>query len=347
MLLRSIWILSLVLAAVSLAVMAALILVRVAGAGRARREEERRTAVLTAVLSWLDGATADEEVKALLARDCDLSASLLIEVFEVVRGEGQMRLANLAEEAGIVRRLREKLARGRRADRVSAAEALVWFGSEETCAALRGGLLDRDDDVSFAAATALADLGEELPSDAGFAARLDRSANSLRLEMVLNRLARRQPGDLLRIADDESRTDRVRIAAIQALTDAGAFEQFEGIAALAASPSVKIRSAVARSLGASGNPDGQDRIAQLLRDRSPEVRAEAAEAAGRLGALAFGEELCVLVHDDDWWVRHRAAEALAKLGDGGIAALQELASGATKAAETAAHILAGRGRAAA
>jgi hypothetical protein len=350
LLLSGIWTVSLSLAAVSLATMLVLILTRAVGGRRARRKAEQREMLLLALLAWLeDGGTENgDTIRRSLARDGRLATGLLTEVFEIVRGDGQLRLAALAEEAGIGDWVRRALRKGPVRDRLDAAEALIWFPSPKTTEALRLAVSDVQDDVSFAAAATLAGFGSELTLDERLLERLGRFGSSRRIELVLNRFAAQRPDALVDVVRDEALSDRVRTAALDAVTQTGLPGTLELLLSLEASPSADLRVAVARNLGALGHPDGAPTIGRYLADERWEVRSKAAEAVGRLGAIELGPALCALLLDENWWVRHRAGEALAKLGDLGIAALSEMAAIAaqTTLGQTATHILAERNRSA-
>lgn len=351
LLLSSIWNVSLGFAAVSLATMVVLILMRIVDGRRVRRLTEQREMLLVTLLGWLEDGTTEtaDTIRRVLARDRRLATGLLTEVFEIVRGDGQVRLAQIAEEAGVGDWIRRTLLKGPVRDRLDAAEALMWFPSPRTVDALRLAVTDEEDDVSFAAAATLAGFGSELTLDERLLERLGRFGSSRRIELVLNRFATQRPDALVDVVLDETLSDRVRTVALDAVTQTGLQGTLELLLSLETSQSADIRVAVARNLGTLGHPEGQPTIGRYLADERWEVRSKAAEAVGRLGALDLGPTLCALLLDENWWVRHRAGEALAKLGDFGIAALNEMAAiGAqTTLGQTAAHILAERSKSAA
>src|ERR671921_525474 len=101
-------------------------------------------------------------------------------VLVLLRGEDQQRLARIADEAKLPRYLRETIEVGPADERLSAAESLVWFPSEETRAVLLFALNDRDSDVSLAAASSLAQLGEPLPIRQFLERRLSQTAEGSR-----------------------------------------------------------------------------------------------------------------------------------------------------------------------
>jgi len=339
-----IWKISVGLAALSVATMALLIIARTRSVRLQRDEGQRRDTLLATMLEWLETADPGQgrTIAEALLRDQTLAMNLLIEVFETVRGEGQERLAALAEAAGIADRLRRDLASGDVRNRLAAAEGLAWFPSETTFQALIKAVNDPNDDVSFTAATTLSALGSDLAFDEVLIARLARVNSSRRVERVLTQFAQHQPGALLALVKDEARSIRIRTAGLDALTQNGVEGILDLILSLQDSASTDMRVAVARNLGSLGHPEGFGTIARYLSDARWEVRCKAAEAVGRLNLLELGPQLCDLLLDENWWVRHRAGEALAKLGECGIAALEEIVAlaGQTALGHTARHVLA-------
>lgn len=345
-----IWEISLGLAALSLATMTIFIALRLRSVSRLRGETERREALLAEMLEWTETGYASQAsaIKKALLQDPRLATDLIIEVFEIVRGESQQRLASLAESAGIGDRLRRDLAKGPFRSRLAAAEGLAWFPSAATVDTLKKAVLDAHDDVSFTAATTLSTLGSDLIFDEVLIARLARVNSSRRIELVLAQFAQTRPEALLDLVVDAGRSDRLRTAGLDALTQTGIEGLLELILSLEQSRSTDMRVAVARNLGILGHPDGHGTIARYLSDDRWKVRCKAAEAVGRLGLIDLGPQLCDLLLDDNWWVRHRAGEAMAKLGDLGISALQEMVTlaGQTALGQTAEHVLAERRRSA-
>lgn len=345
MLLRMIWISALAIAAVALGIMLLLIAARLFEAIRARRREAHRQALLMSLLSWLEAGTDDAAMKKALTANRAVATSLLIEIFELVRGEDQERLARLTEQTSLPQYLRQIIEIGSSRERIAAAESLVWFPSDKTRAVLRFALFDRNIDVGLAAATSLAEMGEELPIRHLLETRLGEDGESSKqLEAVLVRVAPRQAGELLALAQDNEAPERLRAAAIDALSRTGTFELIGPIAALGQSPSAAIRAAVARGIGVLGHPGGADTVTRLLTDPHWEVRAEAAEAVGRIGLIEAMDTLSRLLDDENWWVRFRAGAALAALGSAGISMLKRIAATyADGTGRMAATVLAERG----
>lgn len=318
-----IWLISLAFAVLSVAVMALLVLVRVIATWREKRREARRAALLSTIFAWFEGKAEDATIEAEMLRHRKTAVPLVIEIFELMRGADQIRLAELATRCGLADHLRQQLTSSSPAERLQAAESLIWFPSEATEAALRMALKDRREDVRLAAAASLAELGATVPiSQILGMGSTGAKASSRRLEATLTKLASRQTTDLSQVAADGNLPDRVRAAAIDAVARTGAFDHLRSIAALAADRSATIRAAVAHALGDFAHPLGAETVTRLLGDPDWTVRAEAAEAAGRIGLTDLADRLSDLLGDEVWWVRFRAGEALVSLGETGISTLR-------------------------
>src|SRR3712207_417641 len=117
----------------------------------------------------------------------------------------------------------------------------------------------------------------------------------MQLEAVLVRVAPRQTDELLTLAQDQTAPERLRAAAVDALSRTGSFDLIGPLAALGDVPSGTLRASVARALGVLGHPGGGSTVTKLLADPSWEVRAEAAEAVGRIGLLDAADTLSGLL----------------------------------------------------
>ena len=341
----AIWFGSVVMVGLALTIVVCLVMVRVVGRGWAAGRERQQAALLETLLAWLDGRHTDEEAHAALTVNIHITIELLTRIFEIIRGEDQERLAALADDARIPLHLRRMLKSRAVIQRLTAAETLVWFPSDETRWALHDAVGDPVPDVRLAAGASLARLGEKLPMDRLLTMRQGPGAeSSRRLEEVLIRAAPRQIDDLGDIACDSSRPGRARAGAIEAMAQTGTFDVVAPIAMLAGSLSPAVRTAVAHALGVLRHPDGSKAITKLLDDPRWEVRAEAAEAVGRIGLVPLTRRLMLLLTDEAWWVRFRAGESLADLGAPGLEALQHAAtSGNAVASRMAQLVLAERG----
>ena len=117
---------------------------------------------------------------------------------------------------------------------------------------------------------------------------------------------------------------RVECACVDALGVARCLSARGSITARLKSPHLELRVAAARALGRLGMGEAIPVLAIALTDPQWPVRALAAQALGRLSAAPAVDALAASVADRSWWVRHHAAYALAAIGNDGLDALCEI-----------------------
>jgi HEAT repeat protein len=175
---------------------------------------------------------------------------------------------------------------------------------------LARALVDADEGVRRAAATALRELVEVLPAEPELAWALEPargSADPVVRAAVLDTLRALVLGSAeefrAAVADDDV---RVRLQAVRGLVS---LDDVEGVAGAAGDPEREIRVAVAHGLGRLGG--GADTLVRLAGDDEPLVRAAALEAAAGVSGAAGLDRLCVdgLAHQA-WQVRTGAARGL-------------------------------------
>ncbi|MEV3961772.1 fumarate reductase/succinate dehydrogenase flavoprotein subunit [Nocardia sp. NPDC050193] len=192
--------------------------------------------------------------------------------------------------------------------RVGAIAALSENTPDGFTALLVGALDDAAAPVRAAAAAALRELVEVLPSTDGLAERL-ASPDPVVRAVVL---------DLLRSARSGTATDyraaladpdhRVRIAAVRALVS---LDEYDALAVAAADSNREVRIAAAQGLATIGI-GGADTVRGLVTDRDPLVRAAALAALADIGATESDIASCAAaLRDTAWQVRVGAAKGLA------------------------------------
>lgn len=344
--LMSLWWLSIGMAAVALAWMAALIVARLL---RDRREVRRaldRRRVQQAFLDIMAGSgDAIGRVREVATR-ARVTAEALLEVLALVRGAERDRLISALAAFGIDDRFRWRLTRGGAAGRIAAAEALSIFPGERNRAALREALgLARSAELRVALMRSLIDLGapvdlREVIGDLG----RRRGAESLLYLPLIARMVADDPGQALHLFADETMSAQGRVVLAEALGRSGDFRAIEPLALTASAPDVELRIASIRGLAALGHPAAEAPVVAGLADPAWTVRAAACEAAGRIGLRSTIPSLAGHLGDPVWWVRFRAGEALAALGAVGRDELRSAAlSGEPLAQRTASMVLAERG----
>ncbi len=192
--------------------------------------------------------------------------------------------------------------------RVAAIAALTENTPDGYAPLLVRALDDRAARVRGAAAAALRELVEVLPSAAGLADRIGSGDPVVRAAVVdLLRALRAGTAAVYRaaLADPDH---RVRIEAVRASVS---LNDRDAIAAAATDPNREVRIAAAQGVATIGN-GGTGIVRRLSADRDPLVRAAALAAFAGIGAAAADIGLCVAaLGDSAWQVRVGAARGLA------------------------------------
>ncbi|MGI5218697.1 fumarate reductase/succinate dehydrogenase flavoprotein subunit [Nocardia sp. CA-290969] len=192
--------------------------------------------------------------------------------------------------------------------RVAAIAALTENTPDGYVPLLVRSLDDPAATVRAAAAAALRELVEVLPSADGLADRLGSGDPVVRAAVVdlLRALRAGTAADYRAALDDPDH--RVRIEGVRALVS---LDDRDAIAAAAADPNREVRIVVAQGLATIGN-GGADIVRVLSGDRDPLVRAAALAAFAETGAEAADIGTCVAaLGDSAWQVRVGAARGLA------------------------------------
>lgn len=316
-----IWTVSLLLMGLSVAVMAALILRRVAleiGEGRRRARRERTEACVLAYLHRVK--TAEELWRAADAR-AELIGDVGSELYDLVHGELRDRLVQMLESVGVADRALRQLARGGRLARFTAASRLRRFRRPEVAAALRRALDDPDANVRRVAAASLIEIGAAPPA-AELVAKLKIGAaeRSTVLRRIFRGLVPAQTGALAALLDGPT-SAAARVFILDALATSGDYSLLPKIVAMAEHPEIDVRAEAFRALAALAHPDCLPAVRRGLHDSAWEVVTQAAICAGRAALLDLIPDLVELLAHPMWWTRLRAAEALLAMGVSGRTAL--------------------------
>ncbi len=336
----TLWLVSLAIAGVALAIMIGLIVARwLTGWRRRARERERRR-----LIPLLLGETDPRDIGAGIWRAADLVVELTVELIQLVRGSERERFIARATALGVPARLRHHLGSGHARMRQMAAEALAYFPDDMSIERLQAALGDRNPDVRLTAALSLAQSGHSPPA-VELVRRLGigERERSLLVTSLFKDVASQRPGELEALLTEADMPSAARVAAVEALAHAGRYEAVPLIAAIINEDRADERDLprFLRALGQLGHPAGADAVRRGLASRSAHARGAAAEAAGRIGLVELAPRLVELLEDPVWRVRFRAGEALARLGEPGQALLRSAAEhGPGPRAAAAALILA-------
>jgi HEAT repeat protein len=328
--LLALWYTALAILAVALLIMAGLLLGRLLFGWRetARRAERQRLIPLL-----LRGDRAEIRPEMWLA-DAFI-ADLTVELIQLVRGTDRERFIDRATELGVPERLRHQLGSASPRIRQAAAEALGLFDDETSVERLTQALDDRNADVRLTAALGLAQAGRAPPiRELVRRLAIGGSEKSLLVNSLFKEIARYDPDAVEEAVSSESAPPMARIAAAEALAEAGRYSAVPAIAraAMEAPPEGSELPQYLRALGTLGHPAAREAVAAALDSPSASARAAAAEAAGRIGLADLGARLQALLSDPSWRVRFRAGEALARLGEPGLERLRTAAPGNEAAA---------------
>ncbi|MBX7497010.1 HEAT repeat domain-containing protein [Qipengyuania sp. 6B39] len=333
------WEISLLLCMIAAGALCVLVLARVLGERKDRKQEDLRAELLPALLG------DDFPAQRLTGTRLDVAATLTSELAEMTRGTEREALLSRADAMGVpellVRRLHSRSAQ----TRLVSVETLSLFDDQinETCRALD----DRNADVRLGAALALAQRPDApSPETLVEKLRMGSEEHSLLLVSLMSDLVDRDPGSVAALLFERNIPVEAKIAATDALAQGGG--EYAPLLAYMARESFgepDLQPRIYRALGRNGHPAGADAIAAGLDSPEWTVRAAAAEAAGRIGAAEVSDKLGRMLADEAWWVRLRAGEALLRLGPRGIAALREAAEAADQTVRSTALAMLAEGRA--
>ena len=340
--LEFIWIASLALAAISLAILAILILSRLYSSIRSKRRERDRKAAIAFLLGY-DEVTPQD-------RDRFPAGVLIIasiELIQMVRGVERARYVSKARSLGVDERLRARLQSGNARARIAAAAALAAFEDPETTATLQAALHDPEPDVRLNAALALA--GSDRAPDAATLVqrlRVGSEEDSLLIVSLFRSLAQDQPEQIRALIRDPAVEPAVKAAAVEAMAGSGDYSLVPIIAdlAIASGSDDPALPRYLRALSKFAHPAAEPAVLDGLSRANPYVLIAAAKAAGAIHLTSSIARLEELLSEEDWWLRFRAAEALMRLGGQGRDVLvRQSTEGDALAREAALTILAEKG----
>lgn len=343
--LNFIWLVTEILALLSLGTMIVLIVRRYLSEREERIEEERLRDLRPVLFHCLDRQEPLEAVLAPLDR-ADRAGLVLLarRLINALSGESRAVLIALLRRLGHVEDQLAALREGNVPARLQAAGELAWFDLPEVHEALRRALQDRFYGVRVAAADSLVALGDHASGEE-MVRFLTQDVDPLPLSLrpLFRQLAAADPALMTRLASGDNIP--VVVLAIDALAAARGNVDFVLLCRIANDhPDKNARAAGLRTLGLLGAPpkerqaalaalppasahldtglDAETRatIARAVRrglsDRDWEVRTQAVIATQRLGLTDAIPRLLAMQSDPQWWVRFRCTQALRALSGG-------------------------------
>jgi HEAT repeat protein len=343
--LNFIWLVTEVLALLSLGTMLVLILRRFLSERRDHDVEARLRELQPVLFHCLERQASLAEIVAPLGpEEREGLVVLARRLINALTGESRQVLVGLLEELGYAKELLTGLRRGGVPVRLQAATELAFFQSPEVRTTLRAALRDRFYGVRVAAAISLVELGD-YAAEADIVHFLTDDVDPLPLSLrpLFRKLAAHDVRRMEALAGGPHTP--VAVLAIDALSGARAGLDLDLLCRLATvHPDKNARAAAQRSLGLlaavtpardtalpdmiDGVPhqplalDGAVRerveraVRQGLSDRDWEVRTQSVVAAQRMQMTGVIPRLLAMQSDPQWWVRFRCTQALRSLGLG-------------------------------
>ncbi|MFM8720515.1 MAG: HEAT repeat domain-containing protein [Chthoniobacterales bacterium] len=323
---------AIVLAAMSLLVLAAIVAVRLRAQSEAHRVAVLRREAEPLITAYLAGREKPGNVVAALQRDPEHALLLLMEISDRLEPEARTPLRPLF--ASLPLREKEISALGSRhwERRLQAAERIGYLGDGVSVPALLDALQDPVLAVRFAAARSLAAMGETrtIPQIV-LAFDLPGEMNQRRVAETLYDFG--APGTeqllaVLRNSDGVYSDNGVGVAArvLGMLRAPGAVEPLK---AMLGHPDFRARLNAVRALGTIGDHTAAEDVARLANDQAWEVRNTVMQALGKMKSERHIGKLTDALRDESWWVRFSAAQALWELGAAGRQTLTAAMTGDT------------------
>jgi HEAT repeat protein len=341
------WSTSILLSAVSLAVMIVLIGRRLILQRRERAKAEARQRLFKALISFSQDREREQLKKVLLSIPVPAALDAGFEFLSLLRGEEHDDVIGVFIECGFPDHVRTQLERGNEAARIHAAEMLAAFRSRDAVGALLSALdRDRSREVRIAVSISLCAL-DALPPLKTVLSRIGIAGQrSRRLVELFRRLPAESIEELKEFAARGDVAPFIKAAAMDALAQTGDFQLAGFFLSATKDPSPEVAAAAIRALGRIGHPDVSAVLAEAMASADWRVRSEAAETAGRLGLAHLLGPLARLLEDETWTVRYAAAKAMRAIAPQGERMLQEIASTQTSRSQRTASLVLAEGPAA-
>lgn len=342
LLLLDIWLVSLLLALVSLSVLLWLILSRLHSQRKYLHLAERRKTLysLFHTALQLPAPPTPDLLPKLGKSDYGIICSIALDMLRNLRGGERQRIVDLLKSWDTLPYLLHLLKQGRRGKRIQALSLIARFDTPEAEEILLKHIRHPDTYTQLAALRGLAARGDIRHLDQAVEALAQSNQrNTLMLADILSRFGDAAAPFLIELAGSDALPE-VRSAAIMTLGNMRALAAVDSLIRLCHDAHPEIRAAAVAALGEMGDSRAGDAAVLLLRDEAAPVREQAAHALGLLVFQPALPALAACLSDTAWWVRFRAAEALHRLGDRGLAMLRSVSVQPDEAGRIARDVLA-------
>jgi len=325
-------ILSVLLTAFSLILLAIIVAIRIRAERRARYTAQYRHRVEPLVAGYVTGRLAADEVTPDLQRDPDEALPLLMEVSERLETSDRAKLHPLFAALPVRGDLREDLRSRNWEKRLPAAERFGYLGDHGTVDDLVAALKDEVLVVRFAAARSLVALrAADAVEPILLAFDVPGELNERRTAEILHEMGDAAIDPLLAVLrnGEGKHSDSVINVAARVLGQLRAPAAVAPLKELLGSKEFRVRLNAVRALGTIGEQSALPDVAKLAGDPAWEVRNVVMQAIGKLHGTEHVATLVPALGDEAWWVRFSAAQALYSLGEPGRGALRRASLEAT------------------
>jgi HEAT repeat protein len=337
--LYGLWITSILLAAISLLVMAGLVAARLFRAHRQERREQARKQLLPAFLAFTEDGDQEAFLSEVATVPMSTTIDLALEFLNLLRGDEHESLVDVLVRAEVDKELVSLAVRGNKARRIQAVEALIFFPGSHSLSALQRALKDPSADVRLAAAIGLVAGGSPMPLSELLGELGVGDLASRRLVGLFRHLPKDRADELRNIVMSRETPAIVRAAAVEALGTSGDYSLLPLFTASITDGEPEVSAAAIHAIGELAHPAGAAAVERALTSTDWEVRAEAATAAARIGLNTARGQLGELLEDDQWLVRYAASKALFSLGTESRDVLVDIARNGKPRSQRAAALL--------
>ncbi len=322
-LLNGIWLVSLVLTALSLLAVLGLAIRRGFRDFQRKRDQNSADELQAFLRDWLASglAPADCGDWPVEGRRARVLVPVLLAYFRTLAGTDLNRLKDLVAAQDLEAVIRTAARRGKRLNRMRSLALLSRLDTPSSLQVLQTGIRDPDPVIQLAALRGLArrQSGVSVHDIQAIATGIGRE-NQAFLETCLLRMAQIDPATVETLINPEA-DPRLLCAALQALNGVELGEQDIRLAPLARHADLEVRKRTARLVAGWTGAEAHGVIEVLMADPDPAVREVLVRALGRQRRADELTVMSAMLEDEDWNVRLNAALAMARTGPAGIRVL--------------------------
>jgi hypothetical protein len=311
--LQIVWTLSIALATLSLAFLAALVGARVLRQHRNKGLIERRKHLTSEILRYALSGGEPPVVSVRTQHQRDTVTQIALDAFSILDDTARARITDVLCRVSLDASLRRAALRGSIPRRIAALEALRLFPGFATRCSLEQAQASSKFRVCLAALRTSVELGD-LPHLGTILQLTERpeGGRSLSLFKIVEACVRADlPAALSHLTPGQP--PKARIMLLKAIGATGSWAAFRDIANASIDPDPEVRAAALTALRAMAVPAALPIFTAATQDPDWQVRLKAVEGIGQLGNREDRVRIESLLNDPVWWIRFRADEALRRL----------------------------------